>query len=446
MGIVSLVAFIGVTVAVNTVLKRPIAEALVAGLVVAALMGGTDAPALLVNGVAEAAYSTDVIFAGMAFVFMGAIVSATGLIERLIGILNSLFGRVRGGPAYVSTLGSGLVGMVAGSTAGNTATVGSVTIPWMKRNGWSPEKSATLVAGNSGLGVALPPNSTMFILLASPAAAGISTGSVYVALLVAGLWCVLYRLIVVWLWSRGSDSMPLPASERLPIGATLRENWTSTAIFLGVLIPVAVTFGPINDWLAQPGRMGASTESISIIVWIPLMIIALALLEGIRRMPSAAQLREAIVSSIPNFATVGISLFAALSASNVMEELGLGPQLGGVMQSLDVPAALLILLVCVIAVIVATPLSSTATAAAIGAPSMFALTSVGVDPVVAIVTVLICTSTEGASPPIGAPLYMAAAYADAKPQKMFVPLLLWFVFPVIAIAWAIGMGWIPIPA
>ena len=64
----------------------------------------------------------------MAFVFMGIIVQATGLIDRLIEILNSIFGRVRGGAAYVSTLGSAMIGLMAGSTAGNSATVGSVTI------------------------------------------------------------------------------------------------------------------------------------------------------------------------------------------------------------------------------------------------------------------------------------------------------------------------------
>lgn len=79
----------------------------------------------------EAAQS-DVVFAGMAFVFMGAVISDTGLIDRLISILNSMFGRLPGGAGYVSTFGSTAVGLVAGSTVGNTATVGSVTIPWLK--------------------------------------------------------------------------------------------------------------------------------------------------------------------------------------------------------------------------------------------------------------------------------------------------------------------------
>ncbi|MFE9244181.1 TRAP transporter large permease subunit [Nocardiopsis sp. NPDC006938] len=444
-GIVSLIVFIVVTIIVNVPMRRPISEALVAAFVACALVGGLQAPELIVNGMLGASQS-EVTFAGMAFVFMSLVISSTGLIRRLIDILNSTFGGVRGGPGYVSTLGSAMVGMVAGSTAGNTATVGSITIPWMKRNGWSPEKSATLVAGNSGLGVALPPNSTMFILLAMPAAAGATGGSVYVALLVAGSYCVLYRMAVVWLWSRGSDSRPLPKSERVPLRESLARGWQSTLIFLGVVLPVVITFGPLSTWLSQPGILGESTSNISIIVWVPLLVTAFALVEGRRNLPSARELGSRIIGEIPQFATVGISLFAALAAAHVMEALGLGEQLAGFMTSLDVSPALMVLLVCVIVVIVATPLSATATAAAIGAPSIYALTSIGVDPTIAIVTLLLCASTEGASPPIGAPLFMAAGFAKAKPVKMFVPLTVWFVVPMAAIAWLVGMGWLPIPA
>ena len=172
MGIVALIVFIAITVVFNVLLKRNIAEALLIGLVGVALVGGTRAPELLWLGIKKAV-SSEVTFAGMAFVFMGIIVQSTGLIDRLITILNSIFGRLRGGAGYVSTLASAMMGLIAGSTAGNSATVGSVTIPWMKQTGFSSNRAATLVAGNSGLGVALPPNSTMFIILAMPAAAAL---------------------------------------------------------------------------------------------------------------------------------------------------------------------------------------------------------------------------------------------------------------------------------
>lgn len=446
MGVLALGVFIAVTVLINVVLKRRISEALIIALISCALVGGAQAPKLLMDAVREG-FQSEVTFAGLAFVFMGVIVASTGLIERLIHILNSMFGRLRGGSAYVSTLGSAAIGLVAGSTAGNTATVGSVTIPWMKENGWSSTRSATLVAGNSGLGVSLPPNSTMFILLAMPAAVGVATGQVYVALAVAGAYCVLYRMLLVFFWTR-KDGIPRPDTTNLaPLRTALREGWRSLLIFVGIAVPVAVTFGPLYNFLVTENVIGKSNMSaISIIVWVPILISVIALIEGRKRLfANKAAFKKLLNKEIPQFATVGVSLFAALSASNIMEALGVGPQLSDFLGGLTLPKAAIVAIVCIMAVIVATPLSSTASAAAIGAPAVMALTSVGVHPVVAIITVLICTSTEGASPPVGAPIYLAAGLAEANPTKMFMPLITYFVIPIVVIAWLLGMGWLPIP-
>ncbi|GAA1180159.1 Sialic acid TRAP transporter permease protein SiaT [Corynebacterium glaucum] len=445
MGIVALVVFIAITIVFNVFLKRDIAEALLLGLIGVALVGGADAPQLLWHGITTA-ITSEVTFAGMAFVFMGVIVQATGLIDRLITILNSIFGRLRGGAGYVSTFASALMGLIAGSTAGNSATVGSVTIPWMKKTGFSSNRAATLIAGNSGLGVALPPNSTMFIILAMPAAAASSASQVYVALACAGAYAVLYRLIVVWFWTKKDNIPKTPKDQIVPFNEAWAAGWRSPSIFMGILIPVLITIGPLANWLKESTGVGEDgVKAISIIVWVPVLITLIALIEGFNRLRQNKQeFRAKLEKELPSFATVGISLFAALAAAAIMEELGVGDQLSNTLSAMNLPAWAMILIVGVLAVIVATPLSSTATAAAIGAPAVAALTAVGIDPTVAIVVVLLCTSTEGASPPVGAPIYLSAAMADANPTKMFIPLIVYFVLPMILVAWLVGMGFLPV--
>lgn len=445
MGIVALLLFIAVTVVVNVVLKRDIAEALLLALLACAALGGREAPQMLIDGMITAAQS-DVTYAGVAFVFMGILVQSTGLIDRLIMILNSIFGRLRGGAAYVSTMGSAMIGLVAGNTAGNAATVGSVTIPWMKQTGWPKERAASLVAGNSGLGVALPPNSTMFILLALPAAGAASSSGVYIALLCAGAYAVAYRLGVVFLWTRQLNIPPTPIEDRKPFMHALREGWRSPLIFIGIIIPVVLTIGPLSNWLSSENRLGESgIGSISIIVWVPILITLIALVEGARRIKKDfSGFCSQIKKESSQFATVGISLFASLAAASVMEDLGVGTQLANWLHSLSLAPWLMILLVVIIVTIVATPLSSTATAAAIGAPAIAGLTAVGLDPTLAIIVVLLCTSTEGASPPMGAPLFLAAGMAGARPVKMFLSLAVYFVLPMMVLAWLVGMGFLPI--
>lgn len=175
------------------------------------------------------------------------------------------------------------------------------------------------------------------------------------------------------------------------------------------------------------------------------LITAIALIEGANRIRlNNIQFKAQLRRDSHQFATVGISLFAALAAATIMEELGVGGQLSGLLDSMNLPRWIMLIAVAILAVLVATPLSSTATAAAVGAPAVAALTVVGLDPTLAIVVVLLCTSTEGASPPVGAPIYLSAAMADADPPKMFVPLIIYFVLPMMALAWVVGMEWLPI--
>lgn len=445
-GIIALVLFIAVTVLLNVILKRQISEALLVALVACALVGGSTAPQLLKDALINSAQS-DIIFAGMAFVFMSAIVNYTGMINRFISILDSIFGRLRGGSAYVSTLGSAAIGLVAGSTAGNTATVGSVTIPWMKRTGWTAERTATLVAGNSGLGVALPPNSTMLILLALPIAKGVETGDLYTALLCAGGYAVLYRLVMVFIFTRTDNIRPTPKEYIRPFRQTWREGWSSTMIIAGIVIPVLLTFGPVYEWLQDATRMGSGAlKPISIIVWVPILITLIAIIEGWNKLPKTKpEIVGILKRETPQFATVGVSLYAALAATSVMEALGAGDQLAGILNSLNLPKPIMIAVICLLVVIVATPLSSTATVTAVGVPAMAALSSLGVPLVVSMVVILLCSSTEGASPPAGAPIYLATGMAEAEPKNTFVPLILYFVIPMMVLAWFIGMQWLPLP-
>ena len=93
----------------------------------------------------------------MLFTIMSSIMTQTGIITRLVNILNAILGRLRGGPAYVSACASALFGMVSGASSANAATVGSITIPWMRESGWSKEVAATMNTGNAGLGICIPP-------------------------------------------------------------------------------------------------------------------------------------------------------------------------------------------------------------------------------------------------------------------------------------------------
>src|SRR5690606_30875674 len=66
-------------------------------------------------------------------------------------------GRSRGGPAKVAIFASGLMGMINGTSAGNVVSTGSLTIPLMKRVGYSKESAGAVEAAASTGGQIMPP-------------------------------------------------------------------------------------------------------------------------------------------------------------------------------------------------------------------------------------------------------------------------------------------------
>jgi TRAP-type C4-dicarboxylate transport system permease large subunit len=96
-------------------------------------------------------------------------------------------------------------------------------------------------------------------------------------------------------------------------------------------------------------------------------------------------------------------------------------------------------------VIVAGPLNTTSTVAAVGPVAFAALTAAGIPPHVAFAAILVWASSEGCSPPGAAPLYVAAGIAEINPVRIFVPVVLYYLLPtlVFGVLMAIGVLWLP---
>lgn len=92
-----------------------------------------------------------------AFMFFGWCLFAVGAGQFVSDIAMGLFGRYGGGPAKVAVIASGLFGSISGSPSANVATTGIVTIPLMKKVGYSPEFAAAVEATASTGGLLLPP-------------------------------------------------------------------------------------------------------------------------------------------------------------------------------------------------------------------------------------------------------------------------------------------------
>jgi TRAP transporter 4TM/12TM fusion protein len=91
------------------------------------------------------------------FVLFGVLAQMTGLGRLFMELATIAAGRFSGGPAKVCVVSSGLFGMISGSAVANAVTTGSLTIPLMKKYGFSPRFAGAVEASASCGGQVTPP-------------------------------------------------------------------------------------------------------------------------------------------------------------------------------------------------------------------------------------------------------------------------------------------------
>ncbi|SDH16719.1 TRAP transporter, 4TM/12TM fusion protein [Alteribacillus persepolensis] len=91
------------------------------------------------------------------FVLFGAFLEKSGAGQLFIDLSFALVGKFRGGATKVSILASALFGTISGSQVANVSSTGVLTIPLMKRSGYSSRYAGAVESVASTGGMFLPP-------------------------------------------------------------------------------------------------------------------------------------------------------------------------------------------------------------------------------------------------------------------------------------------------
>lgn len=164
------------------------------------------------------------------FLIFGVALQHTGGGKFFINLAFATLGHVRGGPAKVAIFASGLMGSMSGSVISNVVTTGVMTIPAMKRTGFSAACAAGVEACASTGGVLMPPimGATAFIM-------AVFLEVPYIDIAVAAIipsFLYFFGLFVQIDAYAARMNLPGMVREDLPkIGATLREGWYFIVVF-----------------------------------------------------------------------------------------------------------------------------------------------------------------------------------------------------------------------
>lgn len=218
------------------IIGAPIVFAIAVGTTLALIVGGIPLeilPQKIFSGLAHFPY-----LAVPLFVLAGMLMETGGISRRIVDLSNALVGHIRGGMGMVVMVATILFSDISGSSAADTAAIGSVMIPPMKKRGYDPGFAAALVTSAGGMGVLIPPCLTMVVF---GSLTNTSIGALFLAGFVPGISMGLILMLLTYIIARKRG---FPKEKRATIMEFLTAlNRSFLSLFMGVIILGGIIFG-----------------------------------------------------------------------------------------------------------------------------------------------------------------------------------------------------------
>jgi tripartite ATP-independent transporter DctM subunit len=164
----------------------------IAGILCAAVLGGTGSLAMLAHTLYESVHSFELLTIPL-FVLMGAVIAASPSGKDLYETVHRFLYRLPGGIAMSNIVACTLFAAMCGSSPATAAAIGTPGIPEMQKRGISDELATGTIVGGGTLGILVPPSITLIVY-------GIATESSIGQLFIAGIIPGILVTILFCIW------------------------------------------------------------------------------------------------------------------------------------------------------------------------------------------------------------------------------------------------------
>ncbi len=334
------------------------------------------------------------------FILFGAFLNSSGF-SRLVNNLSlSLVGRTAGGPAKVSVVVSGFLGMINGSAVANVATTGIVTIPMMKDAGYKKEFAAGVEAAASTGGQFLPPvmGAVAFLM------AEYIGESYAVVALAAAVPAVLYYFGLLMAVHFEAKRMGLKGLDR----GNIPDAWEVLKNQGHLMAPLVSLLG-----LMVLGYTPLYACVVSIFV-----VIASSWIRRHTRMGPRAIIK-ACEDGVRGVISVGVSCVIIGIIVGTVSLTGLGLKFGYLMLKVVGPGELIKagVMVAIMSIILGMGVPGIAAYVIVTAVAVPVMVQVGAIPLAAHLFCLIYASLSNITPPVAMSVYVASGIADSDFKK-----------------------------
>ena len=237
------------------------------------------------------------------FILMGLLLERSGMAEKLLIAMTSMFGSLRGGLAVSVVLVGTILAATMGIVSASVVMMSLIALPLMMKAGYSKELSTGTIAASGTLGQIIPP-SVILIILGD--VMNIGVGELFAGAVLPGL--VLVSLYILYI---------LAAAHLRPDVAPPLKDEHRTANVLSVVLAIApmlglmvVVLGSIFAGIATPSESAAFG------------VVGAALLAALNRTLSRAMLVESVRETLKLSGMIFMILIGATAFSLVFNELG----------------------------------------------------------------------------------------------------------------------------
>ncbi|WP_102348987.1 TRAP transporter permease [Bacillus sp. Marseille-P3661] len=333
------------------------------------------------------------------FVIFGAFLEKTGTGDFLINISKAIAGRYRGGVGQISVLSSSLMGSISGSSVANVATTGTITIPAMKKTGFSPQMAGAVEAVASNGGQILPPVMGAAAFLMADFL-GIPYSQVMLAALIPAIMYFISVSANIYIYSSMNNIKGLPKSEIPNILKEIKNGWYYLIPFIILISFLLNGYSPTFS-----GLLGIAS------------VIIVGFLKPKNRLTFKGII-ESLQSAGESVVLLTVASGAAGIVVGVLTLTGLGNRLSSVLITISGENVfLLLVLSMVVSIILGMGMPTTVVYIMLATLVAPAIIELGILPMAAHLFIIYFGTMSMITPPVALATYAGAAIAGADPVK-----------------------------
>jgi tripartite ATP-independent transporter DctM subunit len=176
------------------------------------------------------------------FILAGGLMDTGGISLRLVRLAQALVGHFRNGLGMVCIVSEIFFSGISGSTAADTAAIGSILIPAMNQAGYSPSRATAIVCAACGMGILVPPCIAMVVY---GGVANSSIGALFAGGFIPAFVMASALMLQLNIQARRAGVPPAPWPGVKPLTKAFKE--AILALFMPIII-----FGGILGGICTP--------------------------------------------------------------------------------------------------------------------------------------------------------------------------------------------------